>query len=101
MSMKVANVMKATATERELLRDIAEKTPTPRKPRKARHEKHKKTKHLLPFSCRRLFRVFRGYRRLRSRHASGGTVRRSDRSKPCAATGSVAIPPPLPTLPPP
>src|SRR2546423_10878431 len=38
---------------------------------------------------------------LSSRHPSGGSMTRSDWSKPCAATGSVSTPPPLPMLLPP
>ena len=38
---------------------------------------------------------------LRNRHASGGSSRRSEWSKPCAATGSLWTPPPLPRLLPP
>src|SRR6185295_9311050 len=105
MSVKHANVTSASANVRELRRDISvgDGTTKARRNTKVHEEEislYTKDDRLRVLRRLRVFAV-PAQRRLSSRQPSGGTTRRSDWSKPCAAIGSVATPPPLPTSPPP
>src|SRR4029077_7763206 len=103
MSVKVAKVTSATATAREVRSDMgAIRHGTSRRFEGYEdHEERVVQKILRVLRMSSCLRDDPCQRFFRSRQPSGGIVRRSEYSNPCAGTGSAVTLPPLPTLLPP